>query len=344
MIVFSRVPEPSSLLWCQGLDFAANALYCQCRADSLRSQPAIAESLWQRAQTLAKKEEPMGGAVSLICLAEFFRECDRLGPALECVQLAEKVLGEWPQRKQRQNHAVALYASGLICQLLGSYTLAADYYNKALAEFEEAAAQWPSMKVPAELQVKCVDAQRIIHDLFQHVSRSAVCGDSGAARFCRFMGYWLAAADPIEEPSPEISVSVEEITISMKIHHAGKEYSLAGLGGSSTLALKANWEKRYFVVKLPDEIAQAPNQIAAPPQLKDAGYVLVEADLGENQFGVGTERVNLDRLVWGKFVRDAQGRIHLKGLYENGVLRPPIYIAEDELDDQESGSVIGTFK
>ncbi len=344
MIVFSRVPKPSSLLWTKDLSRVAKTLLAQCEDGTFLRQPGAIDLLWQRAQSLDGQGESEAAALVSIRLAELFRQCGRLGPALKCVEQAKGTLSKWPHKAQKQNHAVALYACGLVHQFLGSYREACANYDEALTVFREAKAQRRSLGAPPQLEEKCATAEDVIEELSNYVARAGTCGDAGAIQFCSLMSYWLAERSPLEDVQPTVSVRLKSLAVDMALQHGHQSYRLALLKGTSA-GFVPQPNREYGVVQVPDEIAQAPDKAKAPRELQDAKYVLVEEGIQTSRFGVGAVRAKDDGLLWGEFVRDPRtGRILLVARYQDRPLPSPRFVGEDDLDPVVSGAIVGVFK
>jgi len=365
MLVFSRVPEPSSLLWTNDKDLSpgAQTLLAQCKNVTVLQQPGTIDLLWQRAKDLDAQGDSAGCAIVLLSLAENFQRYFRPGPALRCVERAEAILGKWPNKKHRQNHAAALYACGIVYQLLGSYQEASDAYCRALAAFKEARAQWPSLRVTAEFGDKCIAAQHLIEELSAYVARAATFGDSGAMQFCNLMTYWLAERNPAGEVQTTLSIAIEEVAVGMQLRvidpNAGlQNYEFRRLTGRKGLKLEPQLgqelDQEYGVVKIPPQIAKDPvGQAGAPVVLKNAayalvqeGYALVPKDARAKIYGIGSERVKAEELLWGEFSWDtASKKVSFTALYQqDSPIRPPRFVGERNLDPSASGTIIGVFK
>lgn len=339
MIVFSRAPEPSSLLWTKDLNRVGKSLLAQVKDDAFLQQPGAIDLLWQRAQSLDEQGEAEAAALVSIRLAELFRRCGRLGPALKCVERAKAILSKWPHKRQRQNHAVALYACGLVHQFLGSYEDAYACYEEALALFREAEAQRRSLGTPGEFEDRCAEAEAAIEELSTYVARAGTCGDAGAIWFCSLMSYCLAERNPLEDVQLGVSVRVKSLEVDMALQHGHQSYRLELLEGA-TVGFVPQPDTEYGVLPVPDEIAQAPTGAKAPPELQDAKYALVEDRIGTGSLGVGAARAKDDTLLWGEFVRDPRTkRILLVSRYPT-----PRFIGEEDLDPVVSGSIVGVFK
>lgn len=344
MLIFSRVVEPSSLLWTQGLNRVASTLFAQCEDRVFLSQPGAMDRLWQRAQDLDEQGDPAGCAIVLISLAGIFRRCNRLGPALKCAQRAKEILGRWPHKHQKQNLAVALYACGLVHHFLGSYQEACECYDEALTVFEDAARQRRTLNVPAQFEQQCAKVERLLEELSTYVARAATCGDWGAIQFCSFMSYWLAERNPLEDVQPTLSIAFEPFAVDMALQQGQKRYGLELLGGGP-VGFVPEADKEYGVVQVPPEIAQSPSRARAPSELQDAKYALFEEGIRTTDFGLGAELAKDDPLLWGKFVRDPRsGKISLVARYQDRPLPNPKYVGEDDLDPGASGAIIGVFK
>jgi hypothetical protein len=344
MIVFTRVPEPSSLLLNRDLNRVARALLAQCAEDRFLQQPGVVDLLWQQAQGLEAQGEAEGSAIVSIRLAELFRGCNRLGPALKCVEKAKDILSKWPHKRQKQNLAVALYACGLVHQCLGSYQEAWACYEEALAVFVEARAQRESFAVTLDFEARCRRAESVIEELSTYVARAAIHGDRGGIQFCHLIDCWLAEEKLPEDNRPAVSVMVKEVVIGMELQLGSRNYRLEGLRDGPDLRLAPSPVKGYFLRKVHGNGAQAPDEDEAPPELRDAEYVLIEAGVQGGPWGDDTERAEGEGWVWREFVRDPEtGDIFFVGGHQDEPLRPK-FVGDDDLGPRRSGLVIGLFR
>jgi SOS-response transcriptional repressor LexA len=141
MICIPRDLQPSALLWIDDLGDSVKDLKKKCGRCTDSTELSLLETWTREAEELLGQHHPNGYAVSLIYLADLYRERGRIGFALKLSEKAERNVSWWPEVRHRHNHAVALYSLGIAHQLDGSEK-AADLYVEALAEFEKARQIW----------------------------------------------------------------------------------------------------------------------------------------------------------------------------------------------------------
>jgi tetratricopeptide (TPR) repeat protein len=342
MIVFSRVPEPSSLLLTGDLNRVARTLLEQCDQYSSLDRPGAVDLLWQHAQSLDRQGDAEGFAVVSIRLAERYQACHRLGPALRCAEGAKEILSKWPHKQRKQNLAAALYASGLVHQCLGSYQEACAAYDEALTVLQEARKQWQSLG-ESTLDEQCRVVEGVIEELSTYVARAATRGEWGGIQFCHLMGYWLAVRKLPGVAQPSVSVSVEEAVIGMELELGAQRYRLEALWDGPDLRLVPPAAEGYVLLAVPRDKAEALGK--AHTELEGATYVLVERGLRRGFLGPGIQWAEGEGLTWGEFGRDpVSGDIFFKSSYEGEPLRQPKFVGEDDLGPDTSGIIVGVFR
>lgn len=142
MISLPQVSQPSSLLWDDNLQQAAQDLRDECRRYSSAIRRKILELLEYDALELHSQGDPSGCAVILIYLSDLYREFNQVGPAQRCCAKAEQLFRSFPGAESIHNHAVALYSLGLGYYLLGDEKESQRNYTKAQTRFAEARSLW----------------------------------------------------------------------------------------------------------------------------------------------------------------------------------------------------------
>jgi len=128
MITLPLKLTPSESLCCEELPPSIDELLRGSR--SLRRAGRLLEAERHALDAMQASQKPgtnVSQAMALIHLADVHRDMGKLGPALADCQKAYRIFQRQPSHYQRHNEAVAVYALGLVHQLLGSEMDAINY-------------------------------------------------------------------------------------------------------------------------------------------------------------------------------------------------------------------------
>ena len=340
MIIFPRVPDPSSLLWIDNLSRRSSALREECLDIAQASRHRPIESLAQDAENLCEQGDADGCAIVMTYLADIARERGRLGPALNYSKRAEHLFAQYPQSRCKHNHAVALYALGLVHQLLGSDQEAWDYYDGALEDFDDAQTKWTSISIEDDVKDRCREAIRKIEQLMCYVRRARALGGSSAVQLLTLVGCWPLDNHAIGADHLVVEAAIERATPNLHLRVSNRDYQLRSLNNNRAPELMFRPDDEYFVLEVPEELGNI------MPEFQDAEFALINQS-GRDRTGKFGATVEQDsQVLWGRFVRDA-GETKFEVAYENAPLPAPRFIGEDDLnntDQRTVGSVVGVFK
>jgi hypothetical protein len=251
-----------------------------------------------------------------------------------------QIFADLPAIEQKHNHAVALYSLGLISQLLGLEREALEHYEKSLAAFEVAKRHWSTLPgtdpCVAICQACCADIPLRIEKLMEYVMRARRFEGTTAIRCSLLLGCWPLDPTLVSADQLIVEATVSALTVDMELRHAGNTYKLERPGGAGAPEPVIQPSQEYYVVKIPEDLAQAVWR-------QDAEYALVCRDMRDSYFGIGTE-TNKNTPLWGIFIADAEGNMQLRATYEHDFLPWPRLVGESNLDRKMSGSIVGVFR
>ncbi len=327
MIGLPCVPDPSSLLWTEGLSRRAVTLQDECRQIVRNERHRPIESIYQDARDLHDQGDFAGCAVILIHLSDACRAKGKLGLALKFSKEVEKVLLDRPRSKYKHNQAVAFYSLGLIHQLLGSDQEAWDYYDRALDAFQQAKELWFALRATYWEQ-RCDDIQEWLEQIMAYVARARAHGGVSAIWHPILVGCWPPTKSLPDVDQLFIDVTVEEIAIDMLLHRGNDTYRLERLGRGIPIKPTIQPGEEYYVLKVPGELQDD------IPQFADVGYILVGRDVRGDYISAGAV-IKDGEILWGEFTRDEDGDIRLE------VTNPvPKIIGIDDSDRIAAGKII----
>lgn len=147
---------PSSLLCYEQVSPAVQTLLVSSRDFRLKYEWSRAEQCALHALEICGiASAHVGSALTLIHLADFYREVGELGKAMEECETAYQILRRQPARVQRHNEAIAAYARGLLheLRLFGDDMQALYWYQEALKQLERAQEHWATRNDRSQVNI-----------------------------------------------------------------------------------------------------------------------------------------------------------------------------------------------
>ena len=232
-------------------------------------------------------------SVTLIHLADVYREMDKLGPALEVCQKAYAVFQRRASRCQRHNKAVAAYALGLVHHLLGNEMDAMDWYREAGESFKRARDDWAAVRALARVE-SCDRLRRWIETLSDYLATARTAEVGVGTRV------WLPIipSDGDEGGFAIAELEIHKYVIGLETVVNGQRFRVRPLKGNR-ISLVTGVE--YYVREIPDAVR---GTLGAGAE----DYVLVVREQDASREGPAVLET-LGGPEFGNFERDSAGQI-----------------------------------